>query len=92
MALSSLLSTNGYIYKIMEQGENRRSLLSEIYINILCRCKIAARIKRKKRLHNENHLGNSSFAIKLHRSFHEFVAIIVSTLGYLPLRVPIMED
>ncbi len=76
----------GYIYRIMEHGENRRSLSSEFYINILHSCKIAARSKHKKRIFDENYLGNSSFDNELHYSFNEFVAIIVSTLGYLPLK------
>jgi hypothetical protein len=82
----------GYIYRIMEHCENRQSLSSEVYINILHSCKIAARTKRKKRLRDEFFLGNASFANELHRSFNEFVAIIVSALGYVPVRVQIMEE
>jgi len=48
--------------------------------------------KRKKGQHDENYLASSSFADELHRSFHEIIAIIVSTLGYLPLRVHFNEE
>jgi hypothetical protein len=74
------------IKKIMEYGENWLQFARESYLDILCRCKIIARNKRKKRLCNEKYLGNRSFANEIHCSYDEF-AIIVSTLGYHPLRV-----
>jgi hypothetical protein len=46
----------------------------------------------KKRLSDEYYLGRSSFTDELHCSFNEFIAIIVSTLGYLPLRVDFNEE
>jgi len=40
----------------------------------------------------KNTYGTGSFANELHHSFHEFVAIIVSRLGYLPSRAHLMEE
>jgi hypothetical protein len=77
--------------KLMEHGENRRQLARESYLNILCRCKIIARKKCKKRQGHEKYFGNASFANKIHHSFDKFIAIIVSTLGYHALGVPSME-
>jgi hypothetical protein len=45
-----------------------------------------------QKLSDENYLGRSSFSDELHCSFHKFIAIIVSTLGYLPLRVDFNEE
>jgi hypothetical protein len=66
-----------YIFHVMEHDKNKLQLTKENYINILDGCKLAARKKHKKRLCNKKYLGYSSFANELHRSFHEFLAIIV---------------
>ncbi len=75
----------------MEHGENSLQLAREYYLDILYRCKIIARNKRKKRQQDEKYLGNGSFANEIHCSYDEFTAIIVSMLVYHPLRVYAIE-
>lgn len=73
------------IQKIIEHGENRLQFGRESYLGILFRCKIVARNKRKKRQMDEKYLGNCLFANEIHRSYDEFIAILVSTLRCNPL-------
>jgi hypothetical protein len=55
------------------------------YVCLLNICKMEAREKRKTRDREENYLGHLSFADELQHSFNEFIAIIISTFGYIPV-------
>lgn len=75
----------GYIYQFCDHGKYRLRLRKEEYINLLKTCKMEALDKRKKRHRDENYLGRLSFADELHRSFNEFVRIVISAFGYVPV-------
>jgi hypothetical protein len=47
-------------------------------------CKEHSEIKSRKRCCDEMYLGKSSFPDELLRSFHEFMAVVVHTFGFLP--------
>jgi len=45
------------------------------------------KLKQKRWRRVELYLGKNRFSNELHRSFNEFIAKVVITLGFLPLKV-----
>jgi copper chaperone CopZ len=78
---------SGYVVKAAKHGENRLFSLKMDFLDFLNRCKTLAINMHKKRLTDEHY-----FSDELHRSFNEFMSIIISTLGYLPLRLQFMGE
>jgi hypothetical protein len=64
-----------------------RPMTRDGYFKILKKCKDDTKLKRKKRHRDESYLGKNRFSNELHRSFDEFIAKVVVTLGFLPLKV-----
>jgi hypothetical protein len=83
---------SGHVVKAAKHGENRLFSLKMDFLDFLDRCKTLAINLRKKRLTDEHYLGRSSFSDELHCSFNEFMSVIISTLGYLPLRLKFMGE
>jgi len=80
-----------YIYRTVNQGENRLELSRGRFTHLLDLCKKAAKKKRVRRRHDEIYLGILSFSSELNRSFNEFIAIVVDMFGYLPLKLQAPE-
>ncbi len=75
----------GYISKFVNHGKKALFLKIDNYVCLLNICKMEAREKWKTRDREENYLGHLSFADELQHSFNEFIAIIISTFGYIPV-------
>jgi hypothetical protein len=81
-----------YIARFVDYGKKKLYLSRDGYVYLLNECKMKARDKRKKRHCNENYLGRLCFADELHRSFDEFVQIVISAFGYVPLEYRATTD
>lgn len=69
------------------KNDATRPMTRDGYFKILKKCKDDSKLKQKKRRCNESYLGKNRFSNELHRSFDEFIAKVVVTLGFLPLKV-----
>jgi hypothetical protein len=71
-----------YIFDSLELLENdaSRPISRDGYFN-------DTKLKQKRWRRVELYLGKNRFSNELHRSFNEFIAKVVVTLGFLPLKV-----
>jgi hypothetical protein len=68
----------------LEANEERLLSREECFL-MLKGCKEHSKIKDKKWFHDEMYLGKSSFPNELLRPFHEFMAVVVHSFGFLPI-------
>jgi len=80
-----------YIYRTVNQGENRLELSSRRFTHLLDACKKAAKKKQINKRHDEIYSRILSFPNELNCSFNEFIAIVVDMFCYLPLKLQAPE-
>ena len=78
-----------YIFDSLELLENdeSRPISRDEYFKIFKKCKDDTKLKQKRWRRVELYLGKNRFSNELHRSFNEFIAKVVVTLGFLPLKL-----
>jgi hypothetical protein len=78
-----------YIFHSLELLENdaSRPISRDGYFKIFKKYEDDTKLKQKWRHRGELYLGKNRFSNELHRSFNEFIAKVVVTLGFLPLKL-----